>query len=281
MKFKSYAKVNLALDVVSKDKSGYHIIKTVYQQISLFDEIEIEKGENIVIFKGEEAHLINRDKNTVLDAFKLISKNHKLKNSYSITVNKKIPMGTGLGGGSSNAAIVFNAFNKLENLNLSKNDLYFLAREIGMDVPFFIEGGTAIGRNYGEEIETLPDLCETDGWKKLNKILVIPQQRKSTGREYSKLKMSLTGKSKDKTEKMIKCINQKNISCVVENIHNDFEIFADSGFKKIQNALEKSGACKTLLCGSGTSVIGFSKNRFDVKALSRELPHQRILNLTP
>lgn len=266
MKVKAHAKINLALDILSKDSSGYHLIKTVYQKIPLFDEIEIKKGEPIVQFKGAESGLINPNKNTVTKALKLAG-----RPEYSVTVRKKIPLGSGLGGGSSNAAAIIKALKAEPDI----------APKIGMDVPFFLNGETATGTHFGEEIEPLPPLPAYDGWTQLHKILVVPQLRKSTKEMYSKVDTALTAKNKNQTENLIKALKKGDIDSILENIHNDFEIFAGTGFERIKKTLTEKGADKVLLCGSGTAVIGFSKNPFDEEALYRELPHQRILNLTP
>jgi 4-diphosphocytidyl-2-C-methyl-D-erythritol kinase len=263
---KAHAKINLALDILSKDPGGYHLIKTVYQKIPLFDEIEIKKGEPIVQLKGNESGIIDPNNNTVTKALELAG-----GPEYSVTVHKNIPLGAGLGGGSSDAAAI------LKTLKAGSD----LAVKVGMDVPFFLNGETAAGKHFGEEIDPLPPLSANDEWRKLNKILVIPQLRKSTKKMYEKVDTSLTAKNKNQTENLIKAVKEGDIDGILKNIHNDFEIFAGTGFKRIKKTLTEKGADKVLLCGSGTAVIGFSKNPFDAEELCRELPHQRILNLTP
>lgn len=259
---KSFAKINLALDILGKDKTGYHVLQTVFQQINLFDEIEISecKGEHKVKFIGEEAHLINPQDNTVLKALKLSGTEKK----YKVTVKKNIPLGAGLGGGSSNAACVLNFLNAQEK-----------APKISMDVAFFIKGGTAVGKHYGEEIETLPEI----DFENINKILVIPQLRKSTKTMYQRVNLDLCGKNSNQTLQMTDAIKAGDLETVLQNIHNDFEQFARAGFEEIKSKLIQNGAQQVLLCGSGTAVIAFSNNPFDLKLLSQELKHQRILDL--
>lgn len=287
MKFRAYAKINLALDIISKDNTGYHLIKTVYQQIPLFDEIEIEKCEKDIgeiCFKESEKELIDKDNNTVKSAIDLMRKRYKIPHSYSVNIIKNIPVGSGLGGGSSNAASIIKSINEIENLGLNKNILEKLASEIGMDVPFFIEGETALGTHYGEKIQNLPFLNSFPEWNKMYKILLIPHKRKSTKDIYEKVDMLISsgdkkynfGKDISKTNEMIEAFSQKNFSSIMKNIHNDFEILEYENLKKLSSIVER-----TLLCGSGSAIMGFSKNPFDVKALSLELPNLRILNLTP
>ena len=171
MIFKSHAKVNLALDILGKEENGYHLVQTILQKIPLTDEMCIrEESEHSVTFEGEEAHLIDPKENTVTKALELLNSSKK----YSVTVKKNIPLGAGLGGGSSNAATVLVAINQMAELGYSDEKLLELGAEIGVDVPFFVNSGTtALGDPFGEIITQLPDLQ----WKNLHKVLVIPHIR--------------------------------------------------------------------------------------------------------
>lgn len=284
MTYYSFAKINLALDILEKEESGHHTLQTVYQQIPLFDEIMIEQlegeGDFDVKFRGEEAKLVNPDDNTVINAIQFLNEKWSFKNSYRIIIFKKIPLGAGLGGGSSNAATVLNALNALEIMKLSYDELREIGSRIGADVPFFIEGGTALGSHFGEKIKLLPPLEELQDWNKKFKVVVIPQLRKSTKDMYSKVNLDLTGKNTKKTDAIIKALNGNNPEDVIKNLHNDFENFTESGFNEIKDALLKNGAGHVLLCGSGTAVFALSSNQFDLKALSQALPNQHILDLS-
>lgn len=270
MIFHSHAKVNLALDILSREENGYHLVKTILQKISLHDEICIQKSsENSVVFNGKESQLIDPKNNTVTKALELLNPQKK----YSVSVKKNIPLGAGLGGGSSNAATVLKAINEIEKLDLSDEKLQEIGSKIGVDVPFFINPGTALGKHYGEKITTLPDVK----WQETKKILVIPNIRKQTKLMYNQIDLNLCGKSKDQTEKMIEAI--KNGEPIFDFMHNDFETVAHQGFSEIKEALQKNGADYVILCGSGTAVLGLSNNQFDLEELSQALPNQNILNL--
>ena len=269
MIYKSHAKVNLALDILGVEKNGYHLVQTILQKISLADEICIqESGENSVIFEGKEAHLIDRNNSTVTKALTLINPSKR----YTITVKKNIPLGAGLGGGSSNAATVLTAINQMEQLDMSNSQLCEIGSKIGIDVPFFIRGGTAFGEHYGEKITKLPNLK----WENFYKVLIIPHIRKQTKLQYNKLDLSLCGKNKNQTKKMIEILKTDDHSSLFALMHNDFETIASQELTEITHALK---ADYSILCGSGTAVLGISNNPFDLRELSRALPNQHILSL--
>lgn len=285
MRYKACAKINLALDIQGRKDDGYHLVQTVLQEIPLFDEIEIEKieGENegdfMVRFKGDEAKIIDPLNNTVMTAIDVMAENWDFDNSYRITIDKKIPIGSGLGGGSSDAAAVIKALNELENFELSNDELREIAASVGTDVPFFIEGGTAIGIHHGENLRLLPPLSGIPAWKKLHKLLIIPNLRKNTKDMYARVRLSKCNQNAAQTEALIKALEKKDLEALLQNIHNDFELFESFGFDELKKNLIKNKAGHVLLCGSGTAVVAFSNNPFDVKALSRALPHLRILDL--
>lgn len=279
----SYAKVNLALDITGKDENGYHTVQTILQEIPLIDDIEFIQtpgsGKFKIKFRGDEAKLIDQKNNTVASAIKELSKQWKFKNDYEIIVDKKIPLGAGLGGGSSNAAEVIKTLNSLEIMTLTNEEMREISARIGMDVPFFIEGGSGYGIHYGEQVKVLEDLYKWSVWGDMYKLLVIPQLRKKTEQMYSKVDLNECGGNTGMTKEMLKGFEEKNSEFIFENLHNDFEKYAGEGFKTIKNALTENGADHVMLCGSGTAVFALSKNPFDLKVLSEALPNQRILNL--
>jgi len=265
MIYKSHAKVNLTLDILGRDKNGYHFVQTIMQKIPLFDEINIEEStEDSIVFEQEESRFIDVKKNTISQAMELLNPSKK----YKIIVKKNIPVGAGLGGGSSNAATVLNVINEIENLGFSKNKLREIGVKIGIDVPFFIDPGTAIGRHYGEQIEILPDF----NLENFYTILIIPKEGKITKSMYEKIDIEKCGKEKTNTEKMLELLKKADYNRIMDLMHNDFETIDDIKIPQIKNA-------RTILCGSGTTVFGISNSPFDLEGLSQVLPHLRILDL--
>ena len=142
-KIKSYCKVNLSLRVINKLDSGYHNIMSLITFCDLHDIILVSKIKNSkdkIVFSGKFQKGINRNKNTVTKLLNLLRKNKLLKNqAFKINIKKNIPHGSGLGGGSSNAADLLNYFNTKMQLRLNKKKLKKIARKIGFDVPISLE----------------------------------------------------------------------------------------------------------------------------------------------
>ena len=143
MKIKSYCKINLFLRVIRKLRSGYHEIESLITYCNIFDLIsisEISKSSDKIIFYGKFKNNINLKKNTITKTLKIIRRRKKLQNkNFKISIKKNIPHGSGLGGGSSNAANLLNYFNRKMKLKLNKNKIIKLAEQIGFDVPINLE----------------------------------------------------------------------------------------------------------------------------------------------
>ncbi|MAQ98504.1 MAG: 4-(cytidine 5'-diphospho)-2-C-methyl-D-erythritol kinase, partial [Gammaproteobacteria bacterium] len=131
----SPAKINLFLKVKEKNQDGYHNIDTSFQLIDLFDRMSFETSDNGIVIKSNESFLENKN-NTIYRSAKLLLKFIDGEMGVNIKIEKSIPIGAGLGGGSSNAASTLIALNKLWNLELSKDKLIKIAKKIGADVPF-------------------------------------------------------------------------------------------------------------------------------------------------
>ena len=153
---KSPAKINLALKIKEKRKDGYHEIETIMQTIDLSDKVTIKKkNKGITVKTNIEA--LNNKENIAYKAL-LEMKKYIGNDGIEIYIEKNIPIGSGLGGGSSNAATVIKGINKLFNLSLDNDTLYEIAEKLGSDVPFFILGGTSFVTGRGDIIKKLPDL---------------------------------------------------------------------------------------------------------------------------
>lgn len=173
----SYAKINLGLNVLERLPTGYHRIETGFCFLEWKDKFEISESpemelvlsdENIPV---DESNLINR-------AVEVLQRYVGLNHNYRIDVEKNIPAGAGLGGGSSNAALTLRMLNKIESLGLSGDELIDLSRDLGADVPFFIKGKTGIGKGIGHEIEEVD--IQPDLWI----VTCYPNQQSSTPEAY-------------------------------------------------------------------------------------------------
>lgn len=269
MEVKSYAKINLALDVLGKS-GNYHEIITVFQQIPLHDTITFspirapKKANPATIIAPIEiscsnpevpAGNINGHLNTAYKSAKILSdyaRSRKIKTTpFHIHIEKRIPPASGLGGASSNGAVVLTALNNLWNLNLSQNKLQEIAEEIGMDVPFFLYGGTAVGEHFGEKITPLPTFnCPAVK-------IEINGKKSGTKEMYSKLDLSKTCTQTEKTKQMIELLKQNApADKIIPLIHNDFEQLYPTSESPAQPPKDEHSK-KTFLSGSGSAFYRF------------------------
>ena len=152
IELKSPAKINLYLKVLQKKDDGYHNIETCFQYIDLYDHMSFKNSENGISIESNNAFL-ECSNNTIYQSAKLLADIGDISSGVNIKIEKNIPIGAGLGGGSSNAASTIVALNKLWGLGLNKNKMLEIAKKIGADVPFFIYGDNAYGKGIGDTLE--------------------------------------------------------------------------------------------------------------------------------
>lgn len=154
---RAYAKINLALRVGPRDASGYHELETIFQTISLHDELHIEPADDFSLTIAGDASLSSTDNLVTRAAHALAREAGVLPRAY-VHLVKRIPTGGGLGGGSSDAATTLRALDSLWRTGATPSDLHRLATELGADVPFFLLGGTALGLGRGERLFAINEL---------------------------------------------------------------------------------------------------------------------------
>jgi 4-diphosphocytidyl-2-C-methyl-D-erythritol kinase len=259
---KSPAKINFFLEIINKKTNGYHNIKTIMQTINLYDYIFFEKiNKNNIIFKCNEKS-INNKKNIVYKTTKFIKKYFKKDIGVSIYIDKKIPIGAGLGGGSSNAATTIKSLIKLWNIKTTKTIIKKIAKKIGADVPFFLNGGTSLCTGIGNIIEPLNNI------NKQKIIIVNPGLKILTSNIYKKVKFPFKKKGIYKIKKYI-LTGTFNTYKAFNTCFNRFEDFVLTDYdeiKKIKNLFKKFG-CVSLMTGSGSSVFGIINSKSDIKKI--------------
>ena len=253
-KIKSYCKINLSLKVLKKLNSGYHNIISLITFCDLHDVISISKIRNLkdeICFSGRFKKGINKKSNTITKVLNLLRSTKLLANqAFKINVQKNIPHGSGLGGGSSNAADLLNYFNSKMKLKLSKDKIKKLARQIGFDVPINLEKRNTFLTGKRDEIMRLNHKF------KLNLLIVYPNLICSTKKIYEKnKKISL---SKPLPFFYIK--NNKKLINFLKNENNDLEktvIKIYPKVKKIIDYIESQKGCYfSRISGSGSACIG-------------------------
>ena len=262
----SFCKINLALAVLGRRADGYHEIRTVFQSVDLHDELEFRPSSDLRVHCDQLPGLSPWE-NLVWRAGRALAEAFSVRQGAEIRLHKRVPPGAGLGGGSSNAAAALMGLTRLWGLDLSREALVPVARGLGADVPFFLEGGTAIGSGKGDEVRPLRDLPEQ------HLVVVYPGVHIATASAYRALSSELTSEvSLFKIQRFCSQV-EDGASCLAE-IFNDFETTILRDYPAVREAKESltaRGAAATLLSGSGSSVFGFFRNEESALAASREL----------
>ncbi len=155
IKLRSFAKINLGLEIIGRRPDGYHNLRTVFQTIDVCDELELrENKKQKIVLSGTDPRIAWDENNTIARAYRLISENYRVAAGFDIMVRKNIPPGSGLGGGSGNAAVMLLFLDPYFNLHIPAAELNTLAASLGADVPFFLVRRHRSGR--GDRGDTDP-----------------------------------------------------------------------------------------------------------------------------
>jgi 4-diphosphocytidyl-2-C-methyl-D-erythritol kinase len=245
---KTPAKINLFLRVLERRPDGYHNIETIFQAVDLQDELIIERTSDPSILTVPGYSNLENEENLVIKAIRRLELQIGYDLPTKIQLNKNIPIAAGLGGGSTNAAAALIAVCSLFNLDLSEEAIYELARSLGADVPFFLNGGSAVGRGVGDV------LAPIDLPVDYSILLVNPGFDVSTAAVYQKLSSSLTGPALD--GKLSTVIQEHQH--LEDLLHNDLQAVAEGLYPEISEVrifLRRNGLKKTLVSGSGPTVF--------------------------
>lgn len=266
------AKINLTLEVLAKRPDGYHEIRSLIQSINLCDSLRfslsdsIEFGCNNPDFVPEES-LISR-------ATVLLQQATGCSKGATIELNKRIPLISGLGGDSSDAAAILSGLNKLWELGLSLEELVSLAPQLGSDVPFFLYGGTALVEGRGEKITKLPPLPHH--WVVLM-IPDVPRLPEKTKRLYASLKINHYTDGQV-TKNFIRALREGK-ETKPSLLFNTFENVAFDqfpGLKVYKEHFTKLGATNVHLAGSGPALFTLLEDRDKAKRLYENLQKQGV-----
>lgn len=255
------AKINLGLQVLNKRADNYHNINTIFYPLRLHDKLEFYQNNEFII-QDNLNNKIKIEENLIYKVWKIFFNNFNIS-PIKVILSKNIPIGAGLGGGSSNAAKTALAINEMFDLKLSYSELSDICSQIGSDVNFFLNGFLlAEGKCKGDKLE----------YFKINKrfriILVNPGIHISTPWAYNQLNI-IDQNFKEVNFKEI--ILNENIENFKKYIFNDFEnvIFKHyPEIEKIKNKLYQFGASFALMSGSGSTVFGIFNNDCDIKSIS-------------
>lgn len=262
---KSPAKINLGLNILRKRDDGYHDIESIMYQVGLTDTLIFEKTDRFSFSTTNAALSEDVAGNLVVRAVRKLEDYCGKKLSVSIELEKLIPMGAGLGGGSSNAAVTLTALNELLGLGLSDAVLLRVASELGSDVPFFIKPAPAFATSRGEVLQRFafdlpfhilivnPGIHVATAWAYKNVTPALPEKPLSGW---------LAGSARDPRD-------------LLGYLKNDFEIPVFSAFpeiRQLKEALLSAGAVFSLMSGSGSSVFALFDDADKAFAAKAKLP---------
>ena len=254
MKIKAYAKINISLDIVGKRESdGYHLLKMIMQNIDLYDEISIEKQKEDITISCNKSYVPTDSRNLAYKAASLFKNTYNIEDGVHIDIVKNIPVSAGLAGGSTDAAAVLKLMNKMFNVNASNEELMELGLKLGADIPYCINGGTALCEGIGEKITSLPH------FKDKILVLVKPSFGVSTKEVYKAFNLDKV-RVHPKTENLIEAMEQDNLYYVANNMKNLLEnvtLRKHNILIKIKEDMNKYGAVGSMMSGSGPSVFAF------------------------
>ncbi|PHV69373.1 4-(cytidine 5'-diphospho)-2-C-methyl-D-erythritol kinase [Sporanaerobium hydrogeniformans] len=255
---KGRAKINLTLDVVGKRENGYHDLQMIMQSISLYDTLYIRKIKaQGVRLSSNYAWLPTNEKNIAYRAAELFFEETGIQGGVAIEITKRIPVGAGLAGGSTDAAATLIGLNKLFGTKLTKASLMEIGLKLGADVPFCILKGTALAEGIGEELTPLSPMPYVP------LVIVKPPFSVSTAAVYKNLDYKSLEKHPN-TPQMIKHIENGNIQAIANEMVNVLEtvtIPMHPVIEEIKAKLMKEGALGAMMSGSGSAVFGIFETK--------------------
>lgn len=267
MRVRCPAKVNLGLWILRRRDDGYHDVDTILQTINLEDELILEPGPPGLTLTTRGRTIPGPGPNLVERAWNLVAARAERRGNagVSATLTKRIPIGAGLGGGSSDAAGFLAGVNRLLSLGLTESELHNLGSSLGADVPFFFRGGTARGEGRGDQLR---QLCPTmPFWV----VLASPPLAISTSWAYGQVRNDLTPGGRG-INVLASAISSQDWDGIVGAMHNVFEDVVLPNFPSLaalKRAMHECGAAKALLTGSGSTVFGVVRSRDDAHAIAK------------
>ena len=252
------AKINLGLDVLRRRENGYHDVKMIMQTVDLYDTLSFKKSERPGIILYTDHDMIPCDEsNLVYKAAAMLMEKYQVKQGVEISLQKQIPIAAGMAGGSTDAAAAFVGINRLFDLQISTETLKQMAVDIGADVPYCIEGGTALSEGIGEILSPLPTppSCYL--------VIAKPDISVSTAYVYGNLQLEKLEHHPD-IDGMIEAIKKGSLEEMCSLMENVLETVTKEKHPvigELEEILKAEGAIKSMMSGSGPTVFGIFKDK--------------------
>lgn len=246
------AKINLSLDILGRRPDGYHNLRMVMQSISLYDRVSLESAEKtgVEVCCSEDSVPCDEKNTVVRAAYAFFCATGIQSEGLLFRIEKKIPQQAGLGGGSADAAAALKLLNEKYCTDLSLQDLQQIGLQAGADIPFCLQGGTALTEGIGEKVKPLPEMppCQI--------VVCRPSVGISTKEAYEAFDHS-GGHASQYSAKVLTGLNSGNLKQVAASLGNVFELTSvPEEIHKIEQIMMKSGAAGACMTGSGSAVFG-------------------------
>jgi 4-diphosphocytidyl-2-C-methyl-D-erythritol kinase len=274
MNVKAHAKINLGLRVLRKREDGFHDIETIFHRINLFDELAITPSQHAISISSDNPLIPTDENNLCWKAVELLRTEVGTELGASIHLKKNIPIGAGLGGGSSDAAAVLTSLPKVWNVNVEPSTLAATAVQIGSDVPFFLHNRSAYAEGRGERLTFVK--LSIPYWI----VLITPDTHISTAWAYREL--SARKKLDVHAERLYDGATCR-VAGIATLMTNDFEDVVFEAYPKIADTkrrLRASGAAYALMSGSGSSVYGLFDDETDARRAMEVFRSDNFVSLT-
>ena len=281
---RTYAKINLGLRILGKRSDGYHNIETIFHRVHPFDDLTFEHSSTIEM-KSNLPYLPTDERNLCIRAAQILRAQTGVKDGVKISLQKNIPIGAGLGGGSSDAAATLIGLAQFWNLNITTNELHEIATKIGSDVPYFLKVGSAYATGRGEMLEYF-DL-KLPYWI----VVAYPDVHVSTAWAYQaihdpnlKHKPDFSPETRTTSLKQIVSEHLNAPEQLNRLLHNDFEPvvlhkYESIAFTKV--SMYATGAVFAQMSGSGSAVYGFFTDEPTAAEAMKKLGERCKVFLTP
>jgi 4-diphosphocytidyl-2-C-methyl-D-erythritol kinase len=261
---KAYAKINLGLDVVRRLPNGYHEVRMIMQNVDIYDVLTFAKAEEGILLQVDNQEVPADGNNLICKAAKLLLETAGIQGGVRITLEKNIPIAAGMAGGSTDAAAAFLGINELYEIGYDIEQLKALGVKIGADVPYCIQGGTALAEGIGEVLSELPapPACHL--------LVAKPDINVSTKFVYENLRANELEYHPD-IDGMIEALDSGDLKGITDRLGNVLETVTVPAYpiiQEIKDVMLAAGAENALMSGSGPTVFGIftDKDQADAAA---------------
>lgn len=271
---KAYAKINLGLDVVRRLPNGYHEVRMIMQNVGIYDVLTFAKAEEGITLQVDNQEIPADGNNLVCKAAKLLLETADIRGGVRITLEKNIPIAAGMAGGSTDAAAAFLGINELYEIGYDIEQLKTLGVKIGADVPYCIQGGTALAEGIGEVLSELPapPACHL--------LIAKPDINVSTKFVYENLRANELEYHPD-IDGMLKALNSGDLKGITGRLGNVLETVTVPAYpiiQEIKNLMLAAGAENALMSGSGPTVFGMFTEKERAEAAAKEIRKAALAN---